>query len=83
MKAQIKQIRRPGHTRLSAQHQVTIPVAALRRAGIRPGDAFRAEVPAPGRILLVREDDPIERHAGALTGIYRPGELNELRDEWD
>jgi hypothetical protein len=31
----------------------------------------------------VREDDPVARHAGTLTGVYRRGELDELRDEWD
>ena len=36
-----------------------------------------------GRVLLVRVEDPVERHAGALTGVYRPDELDELRDEWD
>jgi hypothetical protein len=26
--------------------------------------------------------DPVERYVGALTGIYEPGELDRLRDEW-
>jgi hypothetical protein len=33
-------------------------------------------------VLLVRQDDPVERHAGSLSGMYRRGELDELRDEW-
>ena len=74
--------RRRGHTRVSAKHQVTLPVDALEGAGIRIGDVLRAEVRGPGEVVLIREADPIERFAGRLTGVYTPGELGELRDEW-
>lgn len=74
--------RRAGHTRVSAKHQVTIPVDALRRAGIGTGDTLRAEVRAPGEVVLVRETDPIAQYAGALTGVYEQDELDRLRDEW-
>ena len=67
---------------MSAKHQVTLPVATLQQAGLRTGDTLRAEVHGPGEILLVRDEDPLDRFAGALTGVYRPGELDELRDEW-
>ncbi len=75
--------RRRGYTRLSAKHQVTLPVDALQRAGIRTGDTLRAVVQGPGEVLLVRDVDPIDHFAGRLTGSYRPGELDELRDEWN
>jgi bifunctional DNA-binding transcriptional regulator/antitoxin component of YhaV-PrlF toxin-antitoxin module len=75
--------RRRGYTRVSAKHQVTLPVEALRRAGIRTGDTLRAEVRGPGEVVLVRDVDPVGQFAGALTGVYDPGELDELRDEWD
>ncbi len=68
--------------KISSKHQVTIPAEAMTRAGLRTGDRLRAEARGPGRVLLVREGDPVERHAGSLTGVYRPGELEELRDEW-
>lgn len=55
----------------------------MASAGLRTGDRVRAVARGRGRILLIREDDPVERHAGALTGVYRRGELNQLRDEWD
>jgi bifunctional DNA-binding transcriptional regulator/antitoxin component of YhaV-PrlF toxin-antitoxin module len=74
--------RRRGHTRVSSKHQVTLPVDALERAGIRPGDVLRAEVRGPGEVALIRDDDPIERFAGGLTGVFVPGELDELREEW-
>jgi bifunctional DNA-binding transcriptional regulator/antitoxin component of YhaV-PrlF toxin-antitoxin module len=67
---------------VSAKHQVTLPVEALKRAGIHTGDILRAEVRAPGELLLVRDADPIDRFAGSLTGVYSPGEIDELRDEW-
>lgn len=54
----------------------------MARAGLRTGDRLRAEARGPGRVVLVREEDPVARHAGSLTGVYRPGELDELRDEW-
>ena len=74
--------RRRGYTRVSAKHQVTIPVATLRDAGIRTGDTLRAEVRGPGEVVLIRDEDPLDRFAGALTGVYQPGELDKLRDEW-
>ena len=75
--------RRRGYTRVSAKHQVTLPVEMLQRAGIRTGDTLRAEVRGPGEVLLVRDPDPVAQYAGALTGVYAPDELQELRREWD
>ena len=74
--------RRRGHTRVSAKHQVTLPVATLRDAGIRTGDTLRAEVRGPGEVVLIRDEDPLDRFVGALTGAWEPGELDELRGEW-
>lgn len=67
---------------ISAKHQITIPKHAMTSAGLRSGDRVRAEPRGRGRVLLIREDDPVVRHAGRLTGVYRTGELDELRDEW-
>ena len=75
--------RRRGYTRVSAKHQVTLPVDTLLRAGIRTGDTLRAEVRGPGEVLLVRESDPVALFAGELSGVYETGELDKLRDEWD
>ncbi|MCC6617636.1 MAG: AbrB/MazE/SpoVT family DNA-binding domain-containing protein [Chloroflexi bacterium] len=81
MNEEVKQ-RRRGATTVSSKHQVTIPIGVMRAAGLRTGDRLRAVPRGRGRVLLVREEDPVGRHAGALTGTYRSGELDELRDEW-
>jgi bifunctional DNA-binding transcriptional regulator/antitoxin component of YhaV-PrlF toxin-antitoxin module len=69
--------------KISAKHQITIPMPAMAAAGLRTGDRVRAEARGRGRVLLVREEDPVARHAGALSGAYRRATLEELRDEWD
>jgi bifunctional DNA-binding transcriptional regulator/antitoxin component of YhaV-PrlF toxin-antitoxin module len=77
-----KQISRT-RTRISSKHQVTIPKQAMSDAGLRSGDRLRAEPAGRGRVLLIRDESMVERHAGELTGVYEPGGLERLRDEWD
>jgi AbrB family looped-hinge helix DNA binding protein len=79
---EVKKTRRRGHTRISEKNQATIPVDALERAGLKPGDELRIEAVGPGRIVLVRATDAIARHAGRLTGVFPPGYLGRLRREW-
>jgi bifunctional DNA-binding transcriptional regulator/antitoxin component of YhaV-PrlF toxin-antitoxin module len=74
--------RRRGFTRISAKHQATIPVQALKEAGLKPGDEVRVVAAGRGRLVLERDVNVVERHAGALRGVYGPGELERLRDEW-
>ncbi len=83
MTDQVKKRERQRAAKISSKHQITIPVRAMKAAGLRMGDRVRAEARGRGRVLLIREDDPVERHAGTLTGVYRRGELDALRDEWD
>jgi bifunctional DNA-binding transcriptional regulator/antitoxin component of YhaV-PrlF toxin-antitoxin module len=75
--------RRRGYTRLSRKHQVTIPADVVRAAGLEPGDEMRVEVDDTGRIVRSPTADPIDEFAGSLPGVYPPGYLNALRDEWD
>jgi bifunctional DNA-binding transcriptional regulator/antitoxin component of YhaV-PrlF toxin-antitoxin module len=82
MAEEVKHNRRRGRTRISSKHQVTLPVDALAGAGLKVGDRLRADVSGPGQITLVREDDPMEQFAGALTGVYPEGYLDNLRREW-
>lgn len=78
----VKRARRRGHTRISPKNQATLPVHALRRAGLKPGDELRVEATGPGRLLLIHVDDPVKLHAGALTGVYPRRYLDRLRREW-
>jgi bifunctional DNA-binding transcriptional regulator/antitoxin component of YhaV-PrlF toxin-antitoxin module len=80
---EVKRVRRrTPTTRISRKHQVTIPVSALRAAGLEAGDRVVARADGRGRVVLERADDLIEKFAGALTGVYEPGGLDRLRDEW-
>jgi bifunctional DNA-binding transcriptional regulator/antitoxin component of YhaV-PrlF toxin-antitoxin module len=79
---QVKHRRRRGYTRISRKHQATLPVAALRQAGLKAGDELMVEAAGVGRIVLVRADDLIERHAGKAPGVYPPDYLREMREEW-
>lgn len=74
--------RRRGFTRITAKHQATIPVQALKEAGLTPGDEVRVVAEGRGRIVLERDLNLVERHAGKLQGVYEQGELDRLRDEW-
>lgn len=75
--------RRRGASRISSKNQITIPAEALRSAGLEVGDRVVAHADGAGRVILEREHDVVAEFAGALTGAYRPGELDELRSEWD
>lgn len=86
--ARTKLKRRRGYTRLSSKRQVTLPLADVAALGWTPGDELRVDAVA-GQIVISAEDGPGERRrrairrvAGALTGVYEPGYLDRLRDEW-
>jgi bifunctional DNA-binding transcriptional regulator/antitoxin component of YhaV-PrlF toxin-antitoxin module len=74
--------RRRGVTRISSQNQVTLPVSALRRAGLSAGAEIVVEAASPGRIVLARADDPVQRLKGMFTGLYPKDYLKKLRSEW-
>ncbi len=78
----VKAMRKRGCTRLSTKNQATIPVAALRRAGLKPGDELRVEAVGAGRIVLTRVEETLAGYAGRLTGVYPKGSLRKLRREW-
>jgi bifunctional DNA-binding transcriptional regulator/antitoxin component of YhaV-PrlF toxin-antitoxin module len=75
--------KKPGRTRISSKHQVTIPVQALRSAGLEPGDILRAQADGAGRVLLTRIDELADRYSGCLDtdGALRE-QVRGLRSEW-
>ncbi|MGQ0841231.1 AbrB/MazE/SpoVT family DNA-binding domain-containing protein [Actinokineospora sp.] len=74
-------------TKVSSKNQVTLPVAALAAAHVRPGDVLRVEVEADGVFRLIRHTDPfldaLDELAGSAPGLTAAVDLQELRDEWE
>ncbi len=68
---------------MSSKNQVTLPIDVLMTAGLRPGDSLMVEAKANGEILLRREEDPLDRYVGSMTGMFPPDYLRNLRDEWE
>ena len=75
--------RRRGTSRISTKLQITIPVEALRAAGLEVGERLVITADGPGRVVLEREADVLDEFAGALTGLFTPGEVDRLRGEWE
>jgi bifunctional DNA-binding transcriptional regulator/antitoxin component of YhaV-PrlF toxin-antitoxin module len=68
--------------KVSSKNQITLPVDAMRAAGVAPGDEVTVRPVGAGEILIAVRGSRVRRHAGIATGIYRSGELDRLRDEW-
>jgi bifunctional DNA-binding transcriptional regulator/antitoxin component of YhaV-PrlF toxin-antitoxin module len=67
--------------RISAKHQVTLPVASLERAGLKAGDEVAIEADGTGRIVVRRSSSDPTRALGIFDGLYEPGYLERLRSE--
>lgn len=68
---------------ISRKNQITLPVDALRAAGLEPGDDVRVEAVGPGRLELVLADDLVQEFAGVFdASVYPEGYLDKLRREW-
>ncbi len=68
---------------ISRKNQVTLPVEALRAAGLEPGDDVRVRAVAPGRVELIRTADLVAEFAGVFDAtVYPKDYLDELRREW-
>ena len=82
---------RTSQSRISTKNQVTIPVDALRGAGIAEGDVVRFEVEAPGIVRIVRERDvelearraALQRWIGSMPGYSAETDLQGMRDQWE
>lgn len=68
---------------ISRKNQITLPVEALRAAGLEPGDDVRVRAVGPGRLELLRAEDLVEEFAGVFDAtVYPEGYLDDLRSEW-
>jgi AbrB family looped-hinge helix DNA binding protein len=80
--------RRRGYTRLSSKRQVTIPLGILRQTGLEAGDELKVEVEgarivlSPSLSLADQRLAAIDKTAGSMRGVYEPGGLERLRNEW-
>jgi hypothetical protein len=52
---------------MSANHQVTVPLAVAAASSIEPGDRFRVESDGPGRFVMTRIAEYIEKHLEQLA----------------
>jgi AbrB family looped-hinge helix DNA binding protein len=66
--------------RLSAKHQVTIPVSVLDEVGMAPGDEVVISA-GDGEIVIRPGEAAFDGAFGALTGAYPPGYLERLDAE--
>ena len=69
--------------KVSSKNQVTLPVEAMRAAGLRPGEEVTIRPIGDGELIIAARGSRIRRHAGIAAGIYERGELDRLRDEWE
>jgi bifunctional DNA-binding transcriptional regulator/antitoxin component of YhaV-PrlF toxin-antitoxin module len=65
--------------RISSKHQVTLPVAALERAGLKEGDEVAIESDGVDRIVVRRIEQDSKSALGVFDGLYEPGYLDRLR----
>ncbi|MDA8276885.1 MAG: AbrB/MazE/SpoVT family DNA-binding domain-containing protein [Actinomycetota bacterium] len=80
----MEKVKNPGRsTKISTKHQVTIPIDAMRLAGLEAGERLIARAEGPGRVVLERQDDILKWFSGSLTGVFDPKGLDQLRNEWD
>lgn len=65
--------------KISSKHQVTLPVAALQRAGLKRGDEVAIEAEGDDRIVVRRAARDARSALGVFDGLYEPGYLERLR----
>jgi bifunctional DNA-binding transcriptional regulator/antitoxin component of YhaV-PrlF toxin-antitoxin module len=76
-----------GRSRISANHQLTIPIAPFEAAGLDVGDRLRIEVEGTGRLAITRIEEFMQQHASQLQlepNQHMPGsELGQGQDKDD
>jgi len=69
--------------RVSSKNQITLPVEAMRAVGLQAGDEVTVVPTEDGGLIVAARGSRVRRHSGIASGLYQPGELDRLRDEWD
>ena len=70
-------------TRISSEHQNTVPDDAPRRCRVEIGERDIAHADGLGRVVLEHRHDVLGEFAGAMAGAGVSNELDELRAAWD
>jgi bifunctional DNA-binding transcriptional regulator/antitoxin component of YhaV-PrlF toxin-antitoxin module len=52
---------------MSANHQVTVPLAVAAASSIEPGDRFRVESDGTGRFVMTRIEEYTEQYVAQLS----------------
>jgi len=68
-------------SRISAKHQLTIPVSALAESGLRSGEEVVVDVVGDGELRVRRAGMRFQDAFGALGGVYPPDYLARLDAE--
>ena len=79
----MNEVKNTRSAKISSKHQVTIPLDAMRQAGLEAGERVVARAEGPGRVVFEREEDVLGDAAGMLTGVFPGDGLESLRAEWD
>jgi bifunctional DNA-binding transcriptional regulator/antitoxin component of YhaV-PrlF toxin-antitoxin module len=83
--------RKKGFTHMSSKRQITLPISVVDQVGLRVGEELAVEADDEGRVIVSRSAHEtigdrrrraLQRAAGALPGVWPPGALDQLRDEW-
>jgi hypothetical protein len=56
-----------GRTRMSANHQVTVPLAVAAASQVEPGDRFRVESDGTGRFVMTRIEEYMQQHLDGFS----------------
>lgn len=75
-------------TKISSKNQITLPVAAVRQLGLRPGDRLTVRLEDSKIVLKPRPRNWVQHYRGRLRGVYGANveEIDEYvrkeRDSW-
>lgn len=69
--------------KVSSKNQVTLPVEAMRAAGLSAGDEVTVRPVGDGELVVAARGTRVRRHAGIATGVYEADEADRLRGEWE